>query len=86
MSFAVTNNCFHDLGALLIRKDEFHFEFFAQQQLYWGVTGHAADGDFDAATVDASLLAIALDCDPQAEIQRISLPTPLSRPVLLGPC
>src|SRR5262249_38575449 len=86
MSLAVADDRFHELGTLLIRENEFYFKLFAQQQLDWCITGHAANSDFDTSAVNTGLFAVALDRDAQAKIQRASLPARFGCPVLLGPC
>ena len=86
MPLAISHDRLHDLGAILVGKDEFHLQLFTQQQLYRRIARHTANRHFDAAAIHAGLLPIAHDGDADTKVQRVARPAALPRPVLLGLC
>lgn len=68
MSLAIPYDRLHDLSAILIRKDEFYFQLFTQQQFDWRIARHTANRHFDAAAIDACLFPIPHNSDADTEV------------------
>jgi hypothetical protein len=83
MAFSVANNSFHNLCALLIRKDQLYLEFFAQQQFHGDIARHSTNRHFNAAAIYDLPFAIPLEGDFQAEVNGVPRPSAFGRPILL---